>query len=150
MADGVLSKEHAEALRASLSRRIEASHYVLGHLGAHLAITAVFAFDVLPIPLGTASRVAWVVGNRLVESVRGHRDRAGVHSFAVLLLAAIPWLGCVAYLLPLRRQSAELTFVLANRVWLSRKGCTYEQFVARARFPVRRIARWLVPVPDPR
>ncbi len=148
MAEGAISKELAGALQASLSQQIERSRYVLAHLGAHLAISAVFAFDVLPIPLGTISRVSWVVVNRVVESVRGNRDRARVHSLGVALLAAIPWLGYAAYLLPLRRQNAELTFVLANRVWLSRRGGTYEEFVRRGRFPGRRIARWLVPFPD--
>ncbi|MGH7341438.1 MAG: hypothetical protein ACREKH_13190, partial [Candidatus Rokuibacteriota bacterium] len=64
---------------------------------------------------------------------------------SVLLVAAIPFLGYGAYLLPLRRQNAELAFVLANHTWLARTGRTYEQFVAETYRPVRRIARWLVP-----
>jgi hypothetical protein len=148
VADGAIPQDEAEILYVRLPRQIVASRYALGHLGAHFAISAIFAFDVLPIPLATIGRVSWVAGNRLVESIRGNRDRARVHSLSVLAVAAIPWLGIGAYLLPLRRHNAELTFVLANRVWLSRKGRTYEEFAASAPLPIRRLARWLVPAWD--
>ena len=36
---------------------------------------------------------------------------------------------------------------LANQTWLSRTGRSYEQFRAETRAPIRRIGRWLVPVP---
>ncbi len=145
--EGVISEEDAGNLHANLCEQVEGSRYVLTHLGAHFAIGAIFAFDLVPLPLGTIGRVSWVGGSRLVEWARGNADRARVHSLPVLLLAAVPWLGYAAYLLPLRRQSAELTFLLANHIWLSRKGRTYEQFVNTTRLPIRRLARWLVPLP---
>jgi hypothetical protein len=147
-ADGALSEARAVSLRESLPEQLERSRYILGHLGAHLGIAAVFAFDLVPLPLGTVSRVTWVAGNRVVEHVRGDASRARVHSLAVFLIAAVPLLGYGAYLLPLRRQSAELAFVLANHTWLARTGRTYEQFVAGAWPPLRRVARWLVPHPE--
>jgi hypothetical protein len=147
-AEGSISEQRAAALRISLPAQIEGSRYVLGHLGAHLGIAAVFAFDLVPLPLGTLSRVAWVAGNRVAEQLRGNPGRARVHSLPVLLIAAIPLLGYAAYLLPLRTQSGELAFVLANHTWLVRTGRTYEQFVAGSARPVRRVARWLVPVPE--
>jgi hypothetical protein len=146
-AEGAISEARAVSLRANLPGHIDSSRYIVGHLGAHLGIAAVFAFDLVPLPLGTVSRVSWVAGNRLVEHLRGNPSRARVHSLAVFLVAAIPLLGYGAYLLPLRRQSAELTFVLANHTWLVRTGRTYEQFVANTYSPIRRIARWLVPSP---
>jgi hypothetical protein len=144
-AEGSLSHERAAELRSRLDDQIDRSRYVLGHLGAHLGIAAVFAFDVIPLPLGTLSRVSWVAGNRVVEQLRGNTARARVHSLPVFLIAAIPLLGYAAYLLPLRRQSSELTFLLANHSWLARTGRTYEQFVSDTYRPVRRLARWLVP-----
>ncbi len=143
--DGHVPPARAAALRAELPAHLERSGYVLGHLGAHLGIAMVFAFDVIPLPLGTISRVLWVAGNRGVETLRGNRARARVHSIGVLAIAAIPLLGYAAYLLPLRRDSAELSFLLANHAWLARTGRTYEQLVAGARPGVRRLARWLVP-----
>jgi hypothetical protein len=145
--EGVISAERAAVLRSNLPAQLESSRYVLSHLGAHLGIAAVFAFDLIPLPLGTISRVFWVVGNRTVEQLRGNLERSRVHSLPVLLIAAIPLLGYSAYLLPLRRQSRELAFLLANHAWLVRTGGSYEQFVASSSRPVRRVARWLVPVP---
>jgi hypothetical protein len=96
-ADGEISEEQSACLRATLRKQLDGSRYVLGHLGAHFAIGAVFAFDLIPIPLGTIARVCWVAGSRLVESVRGNRERAKVHSAGVLVIAAVPWLGYAAY-----------------------------------------------------
>jgi hypothetical protein len=147
-AEGAISEESSAALRANLPAHLERSRYVLSQLGAHLGIAAVFAFDLIPLPLGTISRVSWVLGNRVIEQVRGNSARARIHSLPVLLIAAIPLLGYSAYLLPLRRQSRELNFLLANHSWLARTGRTYEQFVANASWPVGRVARWLVPAPE--
>lgn len=149
VAEGAIAEDRAASLRAVLPLQIDRSSYVLGHLGAHLGIGAVFAFDLVPLPLGTIGRVAWVAGCRAVETARHRPEHARVHSLAVLLLAAVPWLGYSAYLLPLRRESGELAFILANRIWLDRTGNTYEESVARAGAPVQRIARWLVPFPVP-
>jgi hypothetical protein len=143
--DGEISAEHSVALRHVIPGQLRTARYVLGHLGAHLGIGVIFAFDLVPLPLGTIARVSWVAGNRLVEVVRGNRTRARIHSIGVLLIAAIPWFGYAAYLLPLRRHSPELAFVLANQTWLGRTGRTYESFLAGSRSPVRRIGRWLVP-----
>lgn len=148
VADGALCDRRAAVLRAALPGQIARSRYILTHLGAHLAIGAVFAFDVIPIPLGTVARVSWVAASRLVESGRRHRDRARIHSVGVLLIAAIPWFGYSAYLFPLRHRSAELTFVLANHTWLVRRGRTYERFLADTPAPIRRLGRWLVPLPS--
>jgi hypothetical protein len=150
LADGEITEHQVAFLRSTLPAQLDGSRYVLGHLGAHLAIGAVFAFDLVPLPLGTIARVSWVAGSRGVESVRGNRERAKVHSLGVLVIAAVPWVGYAAYLLPLRRESSELAFVLANDSWLNRTGRTYEQFLASTHAPVRRLGRWLVPLPGSR
>jgi hypothetical protein len=149
-ADGEISEQEADSLRIALRSQLHGSRYVLGNLGAHLAIGAVFAFDLVPLPMGTIARVSWVAGNRILESARRNSERARVHSAGVFFIAAVPWLGYAAYLLPLRRQSTELAFVLANHAWLSRSGQSYEQFLAGSRPPVRRFGRWLVPLPGSR
>ncbi len=146
--DGSISKTAADALKASLPEQLDKSRYILGHLGAHLGIAAVFAFDLVPLPLGTVGRVSWVAGSRVVEQMRGSATRARVHSLVVFLIAAVPFLGYGAYLLPLRRESSEFAFVLANHTWLVRTGRTYEDFVDNAPPPLRRVARWLVRHPE--
>ncbi len=146
--EGVLERADANELRARVHGQLDGSRYVLGHLGAHLAIGVIFAFDMVPLPLGTIARVGWVAGNRVVETLRGRRAEASVHSAPVLLIAAVPWVGYAAYLYPLRRRSRELAFVLANQSWLGRTGQSYERFLAESRPTLRRLGRWLVPRPD--
>ena len=102
--DGVLSPEQAAMLRDVLPRQIAESHYVLGHFGAHVGIGVGLSWVMIPLPIGTASRVIWVLGNRLVETLRRRPEHARVHSRRVLLMAMVPWLGYSAYLIPLRRQ----------------------------------------------
>lgn len=145
--DDALPAHLATQVRASIDGQLDASRYVLKHLGAHLAIGVVFAFDMFPLPLGTIARVSWVAGSRVVETLRRNRARAKVHSVGVLVIAAVPWVGYAAYLLPLRRRSGELAFVLANHMWLERTGRTYERFLSDAPSPLRSLGRWLVPFP---
>ena len=143
----LVTARQADRLRDSLAAELEAAGYILKNLGAHLSIGVVFAFDVVPLPLGTIGRVGWVAGARIVETLRNRPQRARIHSMGVFLIAAIPWFGYAAYLLPLRRQSGELAFVIANHSWRQRTGRTYEEFLAGASAPMRRFGRWLVPVP---
>jgi len=147
VADRAISERIADSLADAYPGQLEGSRYILRNLGAHFAIGVVFAFDLVPLPLGTIARVSWVAGNRLAETARGRRERARVHSIGVLAVAAIPWFGYAAYLLPLRRESSGLAFVLANHSWLTRTGRTYEQFLGQASAPVRRLGRWLIPLP---
>ena len=126
-----------KALRTPSSERLPAqldkSRYVLGHLGAHLGIAAVFAFHLVPLPLGTVSRISWVAAE--VDSPSNSAVVLGrscsLPKWRCSSSRAVPFLGYGAYLLPLRRESSELAFVLANHTWLVRTGRTYEEFVSR-------------------
>lgn len=146
--EAAITPRLAASLRVSVREQFQGSRYILKQLSVHLAIGAVFAFDVVPLPLGTIARVAWVAGSRVVETLRRNFERARVHSIGVLLLAAVPWVGYAAYLIPLRRHGAELAFVLANQTWLARSGTSYETFLASSRAPLRRLGRWLIPYPS--
>lgn len=143
--DGVVSEAEANALRQELPSALDRSGYVLRHLSAHGALGAVFAFDLIPLPLGTLGRVLWVAGARAYESLFGTRERARVHSLPVLLIAAIPLVGYGAYLLPLRRESEAAAFLFANHSCYALLGADAEACVARCPRPLRRAARWLVP-----
>lgn len=145
--DGTISQEQSKLLHSALASDLQDAQYIIKNLGAHLAIGVVFAFDVIPLPLGTIGRVSWVAGARVLETFRRNWQRASIHSWKVLIIAAIPWFGYAAYLLPLRNQSQELTFVIANHSWLKRTGRSYEDFVGERSAPVKKFARWLVPLP---
>jgi hypothetical protein len=148
-ADELLSDAEATELRETLPLTISRSAYILRHLAAHLAIGVVFAFDVIPLPIGTVARVTWVVGNRIYEAVLGNRERARVHSLAVMAIAAIPWLGYAAYLLPLRRASDEAAYLYANHLSYSSRGCSVSELVSSRSKLVQRLTTWLVPHPKP-
>jgi hypothetical protein len=148
--DGVVSEEEARALREELPATLARSGYVLRHLAAHGAIGAVFAFDLIPLPLGTISRVLWVLGSRVYESLFGTRERVRVHSLAVLLIAGIPLAGYGAYLLPLRRESEAAAFLFANHSCYALLGADAEACIARCPRWLRRFPRWLLPPPGPR
>ena len=144
-AGGRLSDGRAQRLRRRLPRAISQSAYVLKHLGAHLSIGVVFAFDIIPLPLGTIGRVLWVAGSRVYETVRGSSERARVHSFKVLLVAAIPWVGYGAYLLPLRQQNLELAWLLAHHLNYRLHGVSFDEFLAAKPRLIQRIGVWLLP-----
>ena len=144
---GDVTAFQADALKRSFPGQMEGSQYVLKNLGAHISIGVVFAFDVVPLPLGTIARVSWVAGAKATELLRGNLERARVHSLGVFLIAAVPWFGYAAYLLPLRRDSRELAFLLANHTWLGRTGDTYEAFIRSKPAFIARFARRVVPLP---
>ncbi len=130
-ADGHLSETDAERMQAALPETLKESTYIIRHLTAHWAIGAVFAFDLVPLPLGTIGRVGWVLGNRVVETCLGRWERASVHSLAVLGISAIPVAGYFAYLIPLRSRSADAAFLYANHFTYSRSNCALPTYLDR-------------------
>ncbi len=129
--EGHVSDEEAERMQRDLPDTLKNSAYVLRHLTAHWAIGAVFAFDIVPLPLGTIARVCWVIGSRTVETCRGRWDRASVHSLPVLGISAIPVAGYFAYLIPLKSRSADAAFLYANHFTYTRSNCALPEYLAR-------------------
>jgi hypothetical protein len=143
-ADGELSTDDAERLRAALPELVAQSAYILRHLGAHLTIGVIFAFDVVPLPLGSLSRGMWVLSSRLYEQVRGTRERAQVHSLTVLGVSLIPFAGYFAYLIPLRSANADAAFLYANHVSYRRSGQSLSVYLSRKPRWMQRLVRWTV------
>jgi hypothetical protein len=54
--------------------------------------------------------------SRLVETLRGKPDRARIHSLRVFLIAAIPFAGYFAYLIPLRQEHPQAAYLFANHI----------------------------------
>ena len=142
--DGRLTAEEAERLREGLPATLESAGYVAGHQAALLAIGAFFAFDFVPLPLGTLSRVAWVGTHRVYCEVRRERAKARVHSVQVLLVAAIPWLGYFAYLLPLRHQNRDAAYLFAHHISYERRGVDADTYLESCSRLARGILRRFV------
>jgi protein-S-isoprenylcysteine O-methyltransferase Ste14 len=142
---GHLSTARSERLQQQLPEAMSRSWYVLKHLGVHLGMGTLFFFDIIPLPLGTISRVLWVAGNRVYESALGSPERARIHSLKVLLVAFVPWVGYGAYLLPLRRESPEVAWLYAQHLSYSLNGMAFEEFLATKPRVVQRVGRYLIP-----
>lgn len=136
VADGELTPDTAERLKTALEETRHESQYILGHLAAHLAISGVFLFDVIPLPLGTITRGVWVAGSRVYETIQRNPSHAAVHSIPVFVVALIPFVGYFAYLIPLRQTNADAAYIYANHVTYLRKNCSLEE-------SLRRKPRWL-------
>lgn len=130
-ADGELTPATVDRLTRTLHDTKHESQYIVGHLSAHLAIGVIFLFDVVPLPLGTIARGAWVAGNRIYTAVRREPHRAKVHSFPVLLVSLIPFVGYFAYLIPLRATNADAAYIYANHIAYLRSDCSLEQSLQR-------------------
>jgi hypothetical protein len=144
VADGELTAEDAERLRLGLPDMVRQSGYILRHLGAHLAIGAIFAFDVIPLPLGSLSRGGWVIANRVYEEIRRNPDRARIHSLVVLGAALVPFVGYFAYLIPLRSRNAEAARLYANHISYRRWGKSLHAALAGKPRWMQRLVRWAI------
>ena len=86
-----------------------------------MSIGAVFAYDIIPLPVGTLSRFLWVIGNRIFFEVKRDREKIKIHSVPVLLVSLIPFVGYFAYTLPLKKYNEDFAYVFANQVTYLRK-----------------------------
>lgn len=144
--DGLLPPDKGVFLKRNLSDIIRQSRYVLLNLGAHMAMGAIFAFDIIPLPMGVISRVVWVLGNRIYSEVRRDDEKRKVHSVTVLMVSAIPWVGYFAYTLPLRRVSEDAAYLYANHVTYVRRSASLVGYIQGKPAIVRRIVeRLLIP-----
>lgn len=144
LAEGHLTETEAARMERELPATLQNSGYIVRHLTVHWAMAAIFAVDFIPF-LGTISRVVWVVGNRTVETVRGRWDHAAVHSLPVLGIAAIPWVGYFAYLIPLRARSPDIAFLYANHFTYSRSNCALSEYLERRPKWMATIVRKVIP-----
>ena len=115
-AEGHLDREEAD--KALRSLEAPETLAVLGHLGAHIAISIPLRF-----PLGSIVRFAWTVLFRVRVEVRAligrgsaEELRAGrkIHTLTVAVLSALPGLGTFAYFVaePLRKNRPLLAVLL--------------------------------------
>ena len=86
-AEALISHEEQQVITGQLTTDLEDARYILKHLGAHLAIGGFRYATMIPLPVGTLGRPSWVLAWRVIETVKGNRDRASVHSLQVLLFA---------------------------------------------------------------
>lgn len=144
--DKLVPADKGELLKRSLTDTIRQSRYILLNLGTHMAIGAVFSFDIVPLPLGTISRVLWVAGNRIYSEVKRDDEKKRVHSVTVLIVSAIPWVGYFAYTLPLKKVNEDAAYLYANHITYERKNQSLVRYIQGQPAILRRILeRLLIP-----
>ena len=137
--EGQISNSKANEIRETITEHLDKANYILRHLAAHLSIGVVFAFDPLPLPLGTFARVGWVISARITETVRHRRDQARVHSLRITAISAIPLFGYSAYFFALKEHSPAVAVLAVNSYSLWKTGKTASHAAERLPKPVRRI-----------
>ena len=144
--DGCLSPEKGSLIKENLSTSINESKYILFNLGAHMSIGAVFAFDLIPLPLGTISRVLWVMGNRIYIEVKRDKEKRKIHSLPVLLVSLVPLIGYFAYTLPLKKYNEDFAYVYANQIAYMRKEVSLVKYLeGKPRIVKWALKRLLIP-----
>lgn len=114
--EGSLDQEEAD--KAMRSLEAPETLAVLGHLGAHIAISIPLRF-----PFGSVARFGWTAFFRLRAEARALLRRASkeelrgarkIHTLTVAVLSALPGLGTFAYLLaePIRKNRPLLAVLL--------------------------------------
>lgn len=127
--DGGLSQERGSLIKENLPTTINQSKYILFNLGAHMTIGAIFAFDIIPLPMGTISRCLWVLGNKIYFGYKRDRAKSKIHSLPVLLVSVIPWIGYFAYTLPLKKYNEDVAYVYANQVTYMRNDVSLPRYI---------------------
>lgn len=145
--DKLVPPDKGDFLKRNLSDTIRQSRYILLNLGAHMAIGAIFSFDIIPLPMGTISRVLWVAGNRIYSEVKRDDEKRKVHSVSVLLVSAIPWVGYFAYTLPLKKVNEDAAYLYANHITYERKNESLVRYIQGKPAIIRRILERLL-IPD--
>ncbi len=144
-AEALISHEEQQVITGQLTTDLEDARYILKHLGAHLAIGGFRYATMIPLPVGTLGRPSWVLAWRVIETVKGNRDRASVHSLQVLLFALLPFLGYSAYLIALRKHNERFAYIIANHLCYARRNMNAVEFYAERSALGRRLMRVVVP-----
>ena len=139
--DGRITKEREDFINSHLDEWVVDSKYILMNLGVHLGMGIVrFTATPFPLPIGSTIRPLWVMGCRMYCNLRLDWHRKKVHSIPVLLFSIIPFLGYLAYTIPLRKKSEYLTYLYAQHISYSLYDKTLEQKLKKTPKFIRRIA----------
>lgn len=144
-AEDILSSDEQREIARQITPDLQEARYILKHLGGHLAIGGFRYVTMIPLPIGSTGRPLWVLCWRVIESVRGNRARAKVHSLPVFLFALLPFLGYAAYLIALRKSNERFAFVVANHLCYARKDMNAMRFYEERSAVGRWLMRFIVP-----
>lgn len=122
--EGYISEDTADNISSNISRWVFESKYTLFNFAAHLVLGSV----PVPIPgLGILLRDLWTLTNKCYYKIKGNKEKEKIHSWKVLGFATIPYLGFLAYTIPLKEKSEYLGYVYAEHICFMKKNKSLEE-----------------------
>jgi len=143
-AEGYLPIQRGELLKSNYNQTLRPSTYILFNLGVHLSLGAIFAFDIVPLPMGTISRVVWVLCNRIFFEIKCDREKREVHSLPVLFVSMIPWVGYFAYTIPLRKTNEDGAYLFTNHISYLRNNMSLIEYLEGKPGFIRKLIQKLI------
>ena len=146
----MLSENHIDVLqkdylKENIEIQFEDVRYILKNLSAHVFIGIVFAFDLIPLPLGTISRVIWVIINRLNYSIINYDpQKLKVHNLKVLFFSAIPWVGYFSYLLPIIQIDKTMLKLYTNHICYQLKNKSYTAYMMDCPIIIQKLSKRII------
>ena len=139
--DGRIGDDKKIYIDSHLGEWVKDSKYILMNLGVHIGVGFVrFTAMPLPLPIGSTLRPLWVIGNRIYCNLRWDMHKKRIHSLAVLFFSMIPFLGYLAYTLPLRNKSEYLTYLYAQHISYGLYDKTLEEKLKKAPGFIKKLA----------
>lgn len=142
-AEGIITKEREAHINLHLDGWVKNSRYTLLNLGTHMSIGFV-RFSIPFLPVGSVLRVLWTSGNMVFYSLARNRERREIHSFPVLLLAAVPFFGYFAYTIPLKKKNEYLAYLYSQHISYKMHGKALEKKLEEVPAFLRKIAYTLL------
>jgi hypothetical protein len=143
--DDIISNDEKQKAIGAIHSDKQGAQYILKHLSVHLSIGGFRVVTMIPIPFGSILRPLWVLLWRVIETLKGNKARAEIHSFRVFIFSVIPLVGYTAYLLALRKSSERFTFIVANHLCYAMKNTNVIDFYKNKSAMNKRLITMIVP-----
>ena len=114
--EGKITGERKQYIDSHIEEWVTDSKHTLFSLGVHISIAFV-RFTILPFPLmGSTLRGLWTTGCRIYYTLKRDLHKKHIHSFTVLFVSLIPFLGYFAYTIPLKKECEYLAYLYAEHI----------------------------------
>lgn len=141
--EGYILEHMADNISLNISGGVSKSEYILFNFGAHLVLGSV----PVPIPgLGILLRDLWTIGNKCYYKIKRNKEKEKIHSWKVFGVATIPYLGFLAYTIPLKEKSEYLGYVYAEHICFIKKNKSLEEVLEGSPKIIKKIiSKLLIP-----
>ncbi len=143
--EDIISNDEKEKAIGAIQSDKQGAQYILKHLSVHLSIGGFRVVTMIPIPFGSILRPLWVLLWRVIETLKGNKARAEIHSFRIFAFSIIPLAGYASYLMALRKSSERFSFIVANHLCYAMKNTNVIDFQKDKSAIKKRLITMIVP-----